>query len=248
MSKSLQVLAVWSMIVTGLMVGARSRERAVVPRGLSRSRAHTRWCRHSVDSTPTRDALDVSGLGSAGEDGVAVKKAGATSWTAHSRPPYRAVFPLSMSWSALADGRRIGSALMQQTGDEFRDERGLHGRDHQAHILRDRSTTTDSSWVRSAVCRPRRTVYFPVDICRKVPEFCEFTIEFHTLDDGACMVKAVTPQAGPVRLPNGAIVTGNELRLVEEVRYAGHYPYLGFDTMTMQSDVPSFAILSETLR
>ena len=52
----------------------------------------------------------------------------------------------------------------------------------------------------------------------------------------------------PFRLPNGAIVTGNELRLVEEVRPASHYPYLGFDTMMMRSDAPSFAILSESLR
>ena len=90
--------------------------------------------------------------------------------------------------------------------------------------------------------------FLPVDFCRAVPEFCVFTTEFHTLFDGACMVKIVGSRAVPIRLPNGTIVTGNELRLVEEVRPASHYPYLGFDTMTMRSDAPSFAILSESLR
>jgi hypothetical protein len=87
-----------------------------------------------------------------------------------------------------------------------------------------------------------------LDFCRAVPEFCVFTTEFHTLFDGACMVKIVGSRAVPIRLPNGTLAVGNELRLVEEVRPAGHYPYLGFDTMTMQSDAPSFAILSESLR
>ena len=80
------------------------------------------------------------------------------------------------------------------------------------------------------------------------PSSAEFAIEFHTLDDGACMVRIVGSRAVPIRLPNGTVVMGNELRLVEEVRPAGHYPYLGFDTMTMRSDAPSFAILSESLR
>jgi hypothetical protein len=95
---------------------------------------------------------------------------------------------------------------------------------------------------------PTAPINFPIDICQVVPEFCEFTGEFHTLADGACMIRIVGPRNVPIRLPNGTTVLGNELRLVEEVRPGGHYPYLGFDTMTMQSDARSFEILSESVR
>jgi hypothetical protein len=62
------------------------------------------------------------------------------------------------------------------------------------------------------------------------------------------MIRIISRTSAPIRLPNGTTVTGNELRLVEEVRPAGHYPYLGFDTMTMQSDARSFELLSESVR
>lgn len=42
-------------------------------------------------------------------------------------------------------------------------------------------------------------------------------------------------------------MTGNELRLVEEVAVAGHYPYLTFDAMVMQSNA-DLTVLSESVR
>ena len=35
--------------------------------------------------------------------------------------------------------------------------------------------------------------------------------------------------------PNGTVVTGNELRLVEEVRPASHYLYLSFDEIRSEA-------------
>jgi hypothetical protein len=170
----------------------------------------------------------------------------ATSWTARVEVP-AAGMPLNLSWSALADGRRIGSGLLRQKGDTF----------EMGGVFTGATTTpTFSAQVYNngqlvgAVGGqpPDVRLFVPVSICTWVPEQCRIAIEFQTLDDGACMVRIVGSRAVPIRLPNGAVAMGNELRLVEEVRPAGHYPYLGFDTMTMRSDTPSFAILSESLR
>ena len=246
MSKSFQVLAVWSQIVTGLMVGpvpANAQSSAVVFQGL----AHTPVGAATLRLDPNREAFDVSGLGPAGEDGVAVKTAGATSWTARLAAAVPGSLPLSLAWSALADGRRIGSALMQQTGKNFEMSAVFTGATSRPAYS---GQVYNNGQLVGAIggLPPTAHFFMPIDICRKVPEFCDFTIEFHTLADGACMVKAASPKAGPFRMPNGVIVTGNELRLVEEVHPAGHYPYLTFDKMVMQSNAYSFAIFSESVR
>jgi hypothetical protein len=152
-----------------------------------------------------------------------------------------------MSWNALADGRRIGSGLLRQTGGQF--EIGAVFTGASTNSTSSIQVYQDGRLV-SAIggLPPAARAYAPIDICQIVPEFCELTTEFHTLSDGACMIRIVSPTSVPIRLPNGTTVTGNELRLVEEVRPAGHYPYLGFDTMTMQSDARSFEILSESVR
>jgi len=246
MSKSFQVLAASSRVVAVLMAGAalaHAQSPPVVFQGLP----HTPVGYAALQLDPARGALDVVGLGSTGKDGVAVRKDGSTSWTARVEVPVAATQLLNLSWSALADGRRIGSGLLRQNGDTL----------EMSGVFTGATTTpTFSAQVYNngrlvgAVGSqpPSARVFFPITICTWVPEQCRIAAEFHTLDDGACMVKIVGSSAVPIRLPNGTIVTGNEVRLVEEVRPAGHYPYLGFDTMVTRSDAPSFAIVAESLR
>ncbi len=245
MSKSFQVLAVSSRIVAVLMAGAalaHAQSPPVVFQGLP----HTPVGYAALRLDPARGALDVMGLGSTGKDGVSVRKDGSTSWTARVEVPVAGV-PLNLSWSALADGRRIGSGLLRQNGDTFEMSGVFTGATTAPTFSA--QVYNDGRLVGAVGGQPSSgLIYVPVNICTFVPELCRITAEFHTLDDGACMVKIVGSRAVPIRLPNGTIVTGNELRLVEEVRPAGHYPYLGFDTMVMRSDAPSFAILSESLR
>ena len=246
MSKTFHLIGVSSRIVAVLMAGAalaHAQSSPVVFQGLP----HTAVGYATLQLDPARAALNVIGLGSTGKDGVAVKKEGATSWTARVEVPVAGMPPLNLSWSALADGRRIGSGLLQQKGDTL----------EMSGVFTGATTTPtftaqvyNNGRLAGAIGSLPPTVHVDVllDFCRAVPEFCVFTTEFHTLFDGACMVKIVGSRAVPIRLPNGTVVTGNELRLVEEVRPASHYPYLGFDTMTIRTDAPSFAIRSESLR
>jgi hypothetical protein len=246
MSKSLPVIAAVSQLVAVLIAGAapaNAQSSAVVFQGLT----HTPVGAATLRVDPSRKTLDVGLLGPAGEDGVAVETPGGTSWTARVRTAVVGGLPLRMSWNALADGRRIGSGLLRQTGDQFAISAVFTGATTKAtssvQVYRDGRLVSAIGGL-----QPTAQTYLPIDFCRTVPEFCEFTGEFHTLADGACMIRIVSPTTAPIRLPNGTVVTGNELRLVEEVRPAGHYPYLGFDTMTMLSDARSFEILSESVR
>ena len=245
MSKPYHVLAVSSRIVAVLIAGAalaHAQSSPVVFQGLP----HTAVGHATLQLDPVRGALDVIGLGPTGADGVAVRRNGATSWTARVEVPTTGI-PLDLLWSALADGRAIGSGRLRQDGDNF-EMSGIFTGATTAPTFS--AQVYNNGRLVGAVGGqpPDGRIFVPVSICTWVPEQCQIAIEFQTLDDGACMVKIVGSRAVPIRLPNGTIVTGNELRLVEEVRPAGHYPYLGFDTMTMRSDAPSFAILSESMR
>jgi hypothetical protein len=246
MSKTLHVVTIWSRIAIALMLGttaALAQSSPIVFQGLP----HTAVGAATLRLDTARQALEVSGLGPDAADGVAVRREDATSWTAHVSAPIVSGIPLQVSWSAIADGRRIGSGLLQQRGARFEMSGVFTGATlkptFSAQVYQDGLLVGSLGSL-----PPTAHVVVPIDICRLVPEFCEFTTEFHTLFDGACMVKIVGSRAVPILLPNGAVMTGNEVRLVEEVRPGGHYPYLGFDTLVMRSDAPSFDILSETLR
>ena len=194
MSKSFHPLVVSSRIVAVLIAGAalaHAQSSPVVFQGLP----HTAVGYATLQLDPTRGALDVFGLGPAGTDGVSVKKEGATSWTARVEVP-AAGMPLNLSWSALADGRRIGSGLLRQKGDTF----------EMGGVFTGATTTpTFSAQVYNngrlvgAVGGqpPDGRIFVPVNICTWVPELCRIAIEFQTLDDGACMVKIVGSQSCP---------------------------------------------------
>ena len=246
MSKSFQVLVVSTRIAAGLVAGA-ALAHAQSPQVIYKGFPHTAVGDATLRLDPSRGALDVIGLGPTGKDGVAVKKEGSTSWAARVEVPVAGMPPLNLSWSALADGRRIGSGVLRQNGDTL----------EMSGIFTGATTTPtftaqvyNNGRLAGAIGSQPSSSHVDVllKFCTAVPEACVFTTEFHTLFNGACMVTIVGSMSVPIRLPNGAVVTGNEVRLVEEVRPGGHYPYLGFDAMTVRSDAPSFALLSESLR
>jgi hypothetical protein len=242
MSRSFHVIAAFP-VVAGLLIGTvPASAQSVVYQGL----VHTPVGAATLRVDTSRDVLEVGALGPAGEDGVAVRTTSATSWTARVRTPVVNGLPLRMSWHAIADGRRIGSGFMRQSGNQFEVTAVFTGATTKPTFSA--QVYNDGRLVGVAGGQSGGGATVPADLCRRVPEFCDFTGEFHTLLDGACMIKIVGPRPVPIRLPNGAIFTGNELRLIEEVRPGSHYPYLGFDTMTLLSDARSFEISSETLR
>ena len=247
MSKQLRIQAAMAAIVATAMLSpglTHAQSSTVVFQGLE----HTAVGAAVLHVDTSRNALEVSGLGPSGADGVVVKAAGATSWTARVRIDALSGVPLRLAWSALADGRAIGSGVLRQVGDRLEMTPIFTGATtrptHSVQVYNNGKLVGASGGLQPS----SGGAVVPWALCLTVPEFCEFTAEFHTLGDGACMVKIVTPAAGPIRLPNGLTLIGNELRLVEEVRPASHYPYLGFDAMTVLGDARSLDILAESVR
>ena len=116
MSKSFHLLGVSSRIVAVLMAGAalaHAQSSPVVFQGLP----HTAVGYATLQLDPARGALDVIGLGSAGKDGVAVKRSGSDELDRACRGARRrnaAVEPVleracrrpaDRQWSASAEGR-----------------------------------------------------------------------------------------------------------------------------------------------
>jgi len=243
MPKPLHVLAVCSQITLSALVAATSahaQSPPVVFQGLEHNAVGGATLR--ID----RGALEVAGLGSGGTDGVAVKLGEATSWTARFTPTRDRALPLSLAWSAHSDGQRISTALIRQAGDKL----------EVSALFTGATTPTYSAQVYSggqlmgATGRLSPTARIDLggfSYC-DFSEICRILLEFHNTANSACEWRLVLGTNVVVGLPGGATLTGNELRLVEEVRPAGHYPYLTFDTMLMQSNAYSFAIFAETVR
>ena len=107
MSRSFHVIGAVFPVVAVLLIGTGpASAQSVVYQGFT----HTPVGAAMLRVDPSRNVLEVSALGPAGEDGVAVTTTKtATSWTAAVRTPVVNGLPVRLSWHAIADGRRIGS-------------------------------------------------------------------------------------------------------------------------------------------
>ena len=233
-----------AMAFTATWVDAQSS--TVVFQGLT----HTAIGSATLSLDKDRGALDVHTFDPEARDGVAVKLADAVSWTARLEATRSDALPLSVSWHALAEGRRISSASMRQSGDHFELRASFTGATdptYSAHVY------NDGRLVGSIGNLPSQThIVVPEGFCETFGSVglitCRFVSEFHNAVNGQCLWRFLWGPDVAVRLPNGVTLTGNELRLVEEVRPAGHYPYLGFDRVLMQSNAQPLRLLSEGAR
>jgi hypothetical protein len=247
MSKSLLVLTACSQIAIGAAVTATrasAQSSTVVFQGLT----HTAVGSATLRLDAERDALEVNTLDLAGEDGVAVTLKEATSWTARLGTTGSSALPLRLSWSALADGRRISTASMRQDGGGFEVSALFTGATRSTYS----AYVYDQGRLVGALgsLPPTAHIVVPISFCQAFSDIleCRFTSTFHNSPNSECEWRFAWGQTVVLQLPNGVKVAGNELRLVEEVRPASHYPYLSFDRIVMQGNAPSFAFFSETVR
>jgi len=240
LSRALLVVA--STIVTGAAASAQSS--TVVFEGLPHTAVGGATLRLDRDGT----ALDVSTLDPAGGSGVAVALGDATSWTAgFGALAYRTV-PLNLSWVAIADGQRISTAAMRQTSKGFEISASFTGGTLPTYSAQ---VYIDGQLIGAVGGLPptARINLAGFTFCETLSELCRLAIEFENDASSRCGWTIGTgAQKGTFSLPNGVSLTGNELRLIEEVRPAGHYPYLTFDGMVMQSSAYQLSLFSETVR
>lgn len=76
----------------------------------------------------------------------------------------------------------------------------------------------------------------------------EFDMDFYVVASGACSWGVRFAEgARTMRLAGGQVVTGDELRLVEEVKPAGRYPYTTFDHVVIRGNSARTELRAERL-
>jgi hypothetical protein len=196
----------------------------------------------------SRRVLEVQPLDPGGTDGVRVALPDTTSWTARMSASDALDGALSMKWDAVADGRAISTASMLRSGSRFEVRAGFTGAlkpTFSAQVYNAGQLVGSVGGVPST-----GHVWIPVSWCYQFSDLfdCGFTTEFHNSANSACEWRFVYSRSIPVTLPNGAVATGNELRLVEEVKPAGHYPYLKYNDIILRSNTRLLTLFSETFR
>jgi hypothetical protein len=194
-----------------------------------------------------RNTLEVTTLDPNGGDGVAVHLgATTTDWTAESGT-VNGGLPLAMSWNAVAEGQSISAAALRAVGGRIALSARFTGAtapSHAALVFRDGKLVGSQGSL-----PPTAPVYLPAWLpCEFLENGCSLVQRFRNDHSGACEWSFVFRRSGPITLPSGQQITGNELRLVEEVRPAGHYPYLSFDGITIQTNARTLTLFSESAR
>jgi hypothetical protein len=195
----------------------------------------------------SRNTLDVNTSDPSGGDGVAVDLDNTTSWSAQLGTSGDPGLSLAMTWHAIADGQRISSAFLRQIDDRFALNARFTGSTASTYAVQ----VYDNGRLVGALggVPPTAHVYIPRWIpCEFLEHGCSFIIRFHNNANHECEWNLASRNAGPITLPNGAQVTGNEVRLIEEVHAGGQYPYLTFDGLTMQTNARVLTLFSESAR
>jgi hypothetical protein len=249
MPKSLRLAATCVLLAgaaTIAAIPAAAQSSTVVYQGLP----HTAVGRATLSLNPERNTLDVQTFDPQGADGVAVKLGDAVSWMARLRATRSDGLPLALSWQVLAEGRAIGSASMRQSGRNFQVAALFTGATTPTYAAQ---VYSDGRLVGSLGNIPTQAhIIVPESFCETFGSVgfiaCDFVSEFHNAVNSQCLWRFAWGRNVAVRLPNGATLTGNELRLVEEVRPAGHYLYPSFDGIVMRGNGTPLTLLAETAR
>jgi hypothetical protein len=214
-----------------------------------RDLAHVRLGGATLALDAREDALVVRTADPRGTDGVRVDLGrGVTSWSARVRPTLSPDQPFSLTLGAIADGQVISRAFVRQTADALEVSAQFTGGTTSTYSAQ----VYDNGRMVGAVggLSARARIGLPIDICQAVPEFCEWGPVFQNTLFGECMwrIGSASGVDAEFALPGGSRIRGDELRLVEEVDPAGHYPYLSFSAITIQTSAPVLTVYSETVR
>jgi hypothetical protein len=193
------------------------------------------------------DTLEVTHLDPNGADGVAVHlRDTTTDWNA-ALGTLNGGLPFAAAFNAVAEGESISSASLRQAGDRISLSARFTGATtptYAAVVFKEGKLVASLGGV-----PPTAQTYIPIWVpCEFLENGCSFFPRFRNNPNGACEWSFVFHRAGRITLPDGRHVTGDEVRLIEEVRPAGHYPYLSFDGVTIQTTGRTLTLFSESAR
>jgi hypothetical protein len=244
-SRFLQILIAGALLAaTTNPVSASAQSLPVIFQGLE----HSAVGGATLQVTPDGSALEVTTFDPGGADGVAVALGQAVTWTA--RLGSSGARPMNLSFHAMADGRRISSASLIDRGRRFQIQTLFTGATTPTYT----ATVYRSGRLVGAVggLPPTAQIWVPESFCDTFGSIgfiaCDFVSDFRNSASGECEWRFAWRTVVAIQLPNGAKLAGNEVRLTEEVRAPGHYPYLSFDGMVVRTSARSLTFLSESVR
>jgi hypothetical protein len=152
-----------------------------------------------------------------------------------------------MTLHAIADGERISTATLRQAQDRLALGARFTGAQTPTYAVQ---VYDDGKLVGSlGGVPPTAHVYVPIHLpCEFLENGCSLIARFRNTPYGECEWGFVFRRPGPVTLPNGVRHIGTDVRFIEEVRPAGHYPYLFFDGISMQTNARTLTLFSESIR
>jgi hypothetical protein len=242
-SRFLQILTGSALVAATTASPARAQS-PVVFQGLE----HRAVGSAALQLAPDDTALEVSALDPDGSDGVAVTLGQAVSWTARLRSTGSS--PMHSSWHAMADGRRISSAMLRHNGGRFQISPVFTGATTPTYT----AAVYKNGRLAGAVgsLPPTAHILVPESFCEVFGSIgfiaCDLVSDFRNSPSGECEWRFAWRTAVAIQLPNGVKITGNEVRLTEEVRPPGQYPYPFFDEMLIRTTARSLTFLSESVR
>ena len=184
------------------------------------------------------EALEVSGVGAEGEDGVVITLPDTVVWQAALRFADGDSSP-RLTLGAEAGGEEISTAGIVAADGGLELSATFTGADgpgtYSILVYRDGTLVGSEGGVGTGNARLVRSTgnhHIIVD--------CDFT----RLASGACLWEMGFGQPVRLSLPDGTELEGDEIHLVEEVDGAGDYPYVTFDGITLRSS-RDVEILSE---
>lgn len=200
----------------------------------------------NLQVAPDGSQLLVTGLGSAGNDGVSSEFDTAVHWRAQMSVEEPAS---ELTFRAHLDGSTTASASFQTEGNtnevelrtSFTGATGPHT--YRAIILDDGQQVADFGGLDETSSIIIGRIPVPVPIPRPGPWPWP---DFKRLSSGACAWQFSYSGGVTFTTSNGDQAVGDTVRLVEDVD-KGHYLYAGFTAITTQSDASSLTITNEQI-
>lgn len=218
---------------------------------------------------PDGSGLEVSYLGQEGNDGVSSRFAGATQWDARIEFTNPSTEPSSVTLTARANGEATSRATVRPVEGGYLMQAAFTGASgastYSALIYNDgvlqgavggiRSAGSGGQGAPSVAAPPAfQSTTAQVAVYVDGMYWGELDLDrnwwwwgfgFGIMSNGGCTWGIQMAAAREIALPDGNIVEGDEIRLIEEVRGGGHYPYVTFDSIQVTSSVESFKVTSE---
>lgn len=215
----------------------------------------------SATLTQTSQGLSVDGIGDAPANGVALSFGDATSWRADADARGDGAGTASLHTTAIADGTTTSTATMQQAGERIELSATFTGAGSQSTysamvynggVFQGGTGGLANNQVAAYV--NYRDPYNPWDPFDPI-DWWDWWWDwpwggwgFGILSaNQACEWSFHFEQPVSLHLADGTRVTGDEIRLVEEVSAPGGYVYLSFDGITAQGNIDSLVFTSESV-